>query len=81
MSILCTIAALARADCKGDVCIGSVDDYQFVVRQVILDRMGKRYGIDACYDCGINAGKKWGLVHVSQDKKASPPTPLPRRGE
>jgi hypothetical protein len=24
---------------------------------------------------------EWGLVHVSQDKKASPPTPLPRRGE
>ena len=50
-----TIAALARADCKGGVCIGSVDDYQFVAWQVIPDGMGKRYGISACYGCGIDA--------------------------
>ena len=35
------IAALARADYKGGGCIGSVDDYQFVVRQVVPDRMGE----------------------------------------
>ena len=39
-----TIAALARADCKGGGCIGSVDDYQFVVRQVVPDRMGEGNG-------------------------------------
>ena len=50
-----TIAALARADCKGGVCIGSVDDYQFVVRQVVPDRMDKRYGLSACNGCGIDA--------------------------
>ena len=50
-----TIAALARADCKGGVCIGSVDDYQFVVRQVVPDGMGKRYGLSACNGSGIDA--------------------------
>ena len=50
-----SIAALARADCKGGGCIGSVDDYQFVVRQVVPDRMGKRYGLSACNGCGIDA--------------------------
>lgn len=50
-----TIAALARADCKGGVCIGSVDDYQFVVRQVVPDRMGKRYGLSACNGYCIDA--------------------------
>ena len=39
-----TIAALARADFKGGGCIGSVDDYQFVVRQVVPDRMDEGNG-------------------------------------
>lgn len=55
MSILCTIAALARADCKGGDCISSADDYQFVVWQVVPDRMGKRYGLSTCYGCDIDA--------------------------
>ena len=50
-----TIAALARADCRGGVCIGSVDDYQFIIWQVEPDRMSKRYGIPACNGCGIDA--------------------------
>ena len=50
-----TIAVLARADCKGGVCIGSVDDYQFVVWHVVPDRMDKRYGLSACNGCGIDA--------------------------
>ena len=50
-----TIAALARADCRGGVCIGSVDDYQFIIWQVEPDWMSKRYGIPACNGCGIDA--------------------------
>ena len=49
-----TIAALARADCKGGVCISSVDDYQFVVWQIVPDRMGKRYGPSAFDGFGID---------------------------
>ena len=50
-----TIAALARADCKGGVCIGSVDDYQFVVRQVVPNRMGERNDFSIGNGCGIDA--------------------------
>ena len=50
-----TTAALARADCKGGVCISSVDDYQFVVWQIVPDRMGKRYGLSVCNGSGIDA--------------------------
>ena len=50
-----TTAALARADCKGGVCIGLADNYQFIVWQVVPDRMSKRYALSACYVCGIDA--------------------------
>ena len=32
-----TTTALARADCKGGVCIGLADNYQFIVWQVVPD--------------------------------------------
>ena len=50
-----TTAALTRADCKGGVCIGSVDSYQFVAWLVVPDRMGKRYGLSDRNGCGIDA--------------------------
>ena len=50
-----TTTALARADCKGGVCIGLADNYQFIVWQVVPDRMSKRYALSACYVCGIDA--------------------------
>ena len=53
-----TTTALARADCKGGVCIGLADNYQFIVQfivwQVVPDRMSKRYALSACYVCGID---------------------------
>jgi len=55
MCVSWTNTAFARADCKGGVCIGSVDDCQFVVWQVEPDRMSKRYGISACYGGGVDA--------------------------
>ena len=50
-----TIAALARADCKGGDSIRSVDDYQFVVRQVVPDRMGERNSFSISNGSSINA--------------------------
>ena len=35
-----TTTALARADCKGGVCIGLADNYQFIVWQVVPDLLG-----------------------------------------
>ena len=32
-----TTTALARVDCKGGVCIGLADNYQFIVWQVVPD--------------------------------------------
>ena len=42
--------AFARADSKGGNRIGSVDDYHFVVWQVVCDRVGEIYGLSVV-DC------------------------------